>query len=58
MAAPSNKPARAGGILLAFSIVTGALVGALMGQPSIGMVSGLGVGLVLAATLWLLDRRR
>lgn len=58
MAAPQHKPARAGGILLAFSIVTGALVGALLGQPSIGMVAGLGVGVVLAGTLWLLDQRR
>ena len=58
MAAPQHKPARAGGILLAFSIVTGALVGALLGQPSIGMVAGLGVGIVLAGTLWLLDQRR
>ena len=58
MAAPSNRPVRAGGILLAFSIVVGAIVGALLGQPSIGMVAGLGVGIVLSGTLWLMDRRR
>lgn len=49
---------RSGGILLALAIVTGAVVGTLKRQPSIGFLAGLGVGLVLLLLVWLIDRRR
>lgn len=57
MSAPPHFP-RSGGILLALAIVTGAVVGTLRREPSIGFVAGLGAGLVLLALVWLLDRRR
>ena len=55
----SKKPraARAGGILIAFAVMTGAVAGLAMGQASIGMVGGLATGLLLAGLIWLLDRR-
>ena len=48
---------RAGGALLAAAILVGALAGVLTGQPSIGFLVGLGIGLLLLAAIWLLDRR-
>ena len=55
----SKKPraARAGGILIAFAVMTGAVAGLARGQASIGMVGGLATGLLLAGLIWLLDRR-
>jgi len=55
MSAPPRFP-RSGGILLALSIVIGAVTGTLMRQPSIGFLAGLGVGLALLAIVWLIDR--
>jgi len=54
---PRRKPARAGGALLALSLIAGTVIGLLKGQPSIGMVIGLGVGIALLALVWLWDRR-
>lgn len=48
----------AGGFLLALSIMAGAVIGGLMGQPSIGLLAGTGVGLILLALIWWIDRRR
>lgn len=53
----SNTPA-AGGFLLAIAVLVGTVAGALRGEPSLGFVAGAGIGAVLAATVWLLDRRR
>jgi hypothetical protein len=49
---------RAGGALLFGAIVIGTLAGAFAGALSVGMFAGFGVGLVLLALVWLLDRRR
>jgi UDP-N-acetylmuramyl pentapeptide phosphotransferase/UDP-N-acetylglucosamine-1-phosphate transferase len=57
MSAPPHFP-RSGGILMALAIVTGAVVGTLKRQPSIGFVAGLAVGLALLLLVWLSDRRR
>ena len=51
------KYARSGGSLLAFSVLAGAFVGALLGQPSIGFLAGSALGLVLVIAVLLLDRR-
>jgi hypothetical protein len=48
----------AGGSLLAFSILGGIVVGTLYGQPSIGFLGGLGVGILLYGLIWLLTRAR
>ncbi len=54
---PANNAPKAGGFLLALGIVAGVLIGGLLGQPSIGFLVGLGIGIVLVALVWLIDRR-
>lgn len=56
--APRGKAPIAGGALLALSLVTGAVIGVLKGQPSIGFIGGLGVGLALLLIVALIDRMR
>ena len=55
----SSSPSRgmAGGSLIALGILAGVIVGTLYGQPSIGFLTGLGVGLLLCLLVWLLSRR-
>lgn len=48
----------AGGIFIVIAIFAGTIAGAASGQPSIGVVAGAAVGIVLATLLWLRDRRR
>jgi len=54
---PSSTPA-AGGFLIAIATTFGAFLGATQGQPSAGLMIGLGAGVALALAVWLLDRRR
>jgi len=54
----TNNASRAGGAILAFSILAGALAGAKLGQPSIGVLAGTGIGIAITIALFLLDRRR
>ena len=49
---------RAGGFLLALCILVGAVIGTVKGQPSIGVIAGTGIGVVVAVVLWLKDRMR
>lgn len=53
---PPRAP-RAGGALLAGAILVGVVAGAVAGQPSIGFLGGLAVGLLLVGAIWLSDRR-
>ena len=57
MATPPSRPARAGGFLLALALLVGVIAGSLLGQPSIGFLAGLGIGLAAVAVLWLMERR-
>lgn len=57
MAEPNNST-RAGGALLALSIVAGAVIGVFAHQPSIGVLAGAGIGLLLLGLVWLMDRGR
>lgn len=54
---PARKPQRAGGALLAFSVLAGVVIGAVMREASLGFLVGLGVGLLLIVLVWWLDRR-
>ena len=56
MAASPPRTPMAGGALLAASILAGVVGGSLAGQPSIGFLAGLGVGLLLAVLVWLRAR--
>jgi RsiW-degrading membrane proteinase PrsW (M82 family) len=53
----ATRPPRAGGAHLALSIFAGAGLGIAFGQPSIGLLAGTGVGLLILAAIWLIDRR-
>lgn len=48
----------AGGALLALGLIVGTVIGVLKGQPSLGFIVGLGVGLVLLLVVALIDRAR
>lgn len=48
----------AGGALLALSLVAATVIGVVKGQPSLGFIAGLGVGLALMLIVALVDRAR
>jgi hypothetical protein len=49
---------KGGGIILAISLLVGAVVGVKLGEGSLGIVIGLGVGLVAVVVLAWADSRR
>lgn len=55
---PSPKPSSGGGVFIALLTIAGAIIGGLMGQPSIGMLSGIALGVAIAVALWLTERKR
>lgn len=57
MANASRTP-MAGGFLLAIALIVGVIAGAAKGEPSLGFVIGLGVGLAGLLAVWLMDQRR
>ncbi len=57
MAEPSSG-ARAAGSILAIAIIAGAVAGSIAGQPSIGVIGGTAIGLLLLLVHWLSERRR
>lgn len=58
MMAETPRSTRAGGFLLAASILMGVVIGSIAGQPSVGFLVGLAFGLAIAISLWLRDRVR
>ncbi len=53
-----SKAASAGGCFIAGLVPVGAVVGGLLGQPSIGLLVGLGLGIAIAVGIWLRERGR
>lgn len=53
---PSRKSPPAGGIFLAVLPLAGALIGLKLGEPSIGLLVGLGAGAGAALLIWLVWR--
>lgn len=47
----------AGGIFIGLGTIGGAVVGAIIGEPSAGLVGGLVLGFAGAGLTWLKDRR-
>ncbi|MEP2101525.1 MAG: hypothetical protein ABJP02_02730 [Parasphingorhabdus sp.] len=45
-----------GGFFLAAGCILGAIVGGLLGQPSIGFLAGLATGALIATAIWYFDR--
>lgn len=54
----NTKASRAGGAIIAATTLVGALAGAWLGQPSLGVVAGFGTGAIIALLLYLRDRKR
>lgn len=54
---PSRSPI-AGGALIALGALGGAVIGFIAGQPTPGLLIGLGTGASLSLLIWLGDRRR
>jgi hypothetical protein len=53
--APKKAPAKerlGGGGPLALLTIVGTVIGGLLGQPSIGFLAGLGLGVIIAIWLW------
>lgn len=44
------------GALIALLIMAGAIIGGLMGQPSLGLLAGLALGVAAAVAMWLRER--
>jgi len=51
-------PRRGGGCLIAAGVILGPVAGVLAGEPSIGLVAGLVLGVAGAAALFFIDRRQ
>ena len=48
----------AGGFFIFVGLIIGSIIGIIYDQPSIGMVSGMASGGIIATVIWLLDRRK
>ncbi len=53
---PPTRPQNGGGIFIALGALLGAVTGVFLGQPSIGLLSGFALGVLVAVALWLRDR--
>ena len=53
-----NRSTHAGGCLLAMSIFGGVFLGVIFEQVSLGALIGTVAGVVIALTIWFIDRRR
>lgn len=58
MASPSSSEPRAAGAAIALLALAGAIGGTFYGQPTIGLLAGLGLGIAIAIAFWLVDRQR
>ncbi|WP_109807571.1 hypothetical protein [Sphingosinithalassobacter portus] len=47
-----------GGFPLAVCVIVGAIAGFLSGEPSMGLMIGAAIGIAIALTIWVVDRRR
>jgi hypothetical protein len=54
----TNQKPLAGGCLLSICLLAGFPFGLAIGNPMKGILIGLGVGILLAVAMWLIDSRR
>ncbi|MEO5640380.1 MAG: hypothetical protein ABIQ98_01275 [Sphingomicrobium sp.] len=54
----SSRSSQAGGLFLMLAIVIGTMWGMASGQPMLGVLTGTGIGIVIAVGIWMVDRRR
>ncbi|HEX7782318.1 MAG TPA: hypothetical protein VF509_05895 [Sphingobium sp.] len=58
MTTQKPKPPTGAGAIIAFLVMAGTIGGGILGQPSIGLLSGLGLGVLIAVILWWRERGR
>lgn len=56
MTEPQHRPRMAGGIFLAIGTIGGVVIGASLGEPSLGFLAGLAIGIAAALLVWLGQR--
>jgi hypothetical protein len=49
---PDRRPRFGGGAPIALLTIAGTIIGGLLGQPSIGLLTGLGIGVLVAIAIW------
>jgi hypothetical protein len=54
----TKKNPTGAGAILALTILGGTILGGLMGQPSIGLLAGTGLGIAVALLLWMKEREK
>lgn len=52
------KKSSAGGVFIALLSIGGTILGGLMGQPTIGLLAGIALGVALALALWWNEEHR
>lgn len=58
MTEPRPKSPTGAGALIALLTLAGTFTGGLMNQPSAGLLTGLGLGALVAVLLWWRERKR
>jgi len=58
MTEPKKSSPRSGGAFLALSVLAGAGIGVALGQPTLGLIGGFAVGVLIALLIWLTDSKR
>lgn len=56
MTTPAQKNPTGAGAIIAFLAIGGVIGGGLLGQPTIGLLAGVGTGVLIAVLLWLRER--
>ncbi|MDX3910367.1 MAG: hypothetical protein QHC67_11165 [Sphingobium sp.] len=56
MTTPKKTNPTGAGAIIALLALVGAIGGGALGQPSIGLLGGIGVGVIIAVLLWLRER--
>lgn len=49
---PDSRPRLAGGAPLALLTIAGVIIGGFLGQPSIGLLTGFALGVLVALVIW------
>lgn len=52
-----KPPSAAGGALIALAVMVGSIAGLILGQPTIGFLIGLALGVIAALLIWWTDRK-
>mgnify|MGYP003598509278 CR=1 len=58
MTEPKKTSPRSGGAFLALALLAGAGIGVALGQPTMGLIGGFAVGILIALLVWLTDAKR